>query len=75
MEIVGVAAMLAIGFDIDVAMLRSKLQVMSSQVNQHEGDLEVHVKRRNAWEGVTFNFVGGNEDAAEGLVFGLQMTS
>lgn len=52
-EIVAVAAMLTIGFDIDGAkMLRTKLQAMSGQVKQPDGDLPVRIKRREGWDGV-----------------------
>ncbi|KAK0129203.1 hypothetical protein ONS95_001138 [Cadophora gregata] len=70
-EIVGVAAMLAVGFEIEGArMLGVKLQVMSAQVKHPDGDLRVRIRRREGWEGVKFRFAGGSGDVGEDMVFG-----
>ncbi|PVH82768.1 cytochrome P450 [Cadophora sp. DSE1049] len=70
-EIVGVAAMLALGFEIEGArMLDVKLQVMSAQVKHPGGDLPVRIRRREGWEGVKFKFASGDGDVEEDLVFG-----
>ncbi|KAH7412686.1 cytochrome P450 [Cadophora sp. MPI-SDFR-AT-0126] len=72
-EIVGVAAMMAMGFDVeDVRVLGVKLQVMSAQVKHPDGDLKVRIRRRKGWEDVRFSFKceSETEDLQQNLVFG-----
>ncbi|PBP27231.1 prostacyclin synthase [Diplocarpon rosae] len=57
MEIVGVAAMLVKGFEIQgVRVLGVKMQGLSEQVKHPDGDLKVIIRRREGWQGLGWRF-------------------
>lgn len=68
-EILGVVATLVAGFEMEgVRLLGCKVQVMSAQVKQPDGVLNVKIRRREGFEDVKWVYEAGKGEG-EGMVF------